>query len=264
MNSTTDSAKFNCEQCEMQFTRKDNLKKHVQLAHEGKPDYICPVCQKGFVHKRDFTVHCENVHKGGRKGRISKNKEFYNGRKFEYATLFCHQCDYSCRHSQQLTIHISTKHEGERHNCSQCDKRYTHIQDLNKHIKADHEGRRFKCDLCDFEARTKSEVKGHRVRNHTSQEERVKYPCDFCVHIYLNKTGLRDHINAIHSNEEAIQKCDKCPFNTKWLSSMRKHLQAFSERVWRVKQRLEIELEPHVFVDCTASGQENGQHVRHG
>ena len=220
MNIVTTSKKFKCDKCGKQFTRKDSLKNHVRLVHEGKPDYICPVCQKGFVRKRDFTVHCENVHKGKRKGPIPKVFSTPNNR-FNYETLFCQQCDYSCKQSWQLTIHVRTKHEGERHNCSQCDKKYTHKQDLNKHIKAEHEGRRFKCDLCNFEAKTKTEVKGHNATNHTSREERVKYSCNLCLKFYFKHKGLKDHIRADHEGHRF--KCDLCDHETKTKSEIKAH-----------------------------------------
>ena len=225
--------KFDCDQCEVQFTRKDNLKKHIRFAHEGIADFSCPVCKKGFMHKRDFTVHCENVHNGTKKRKRRKRETIITN---DYETFFCQQCDYNCKHRQQLKIHIESKHEGKRYNCSQCDKKYTQIQDLNKHIKADHEGRRFKCDNCEFVSKTKTDVKRHKNIHHRSPEERIKYICNFCSNVYLNEKYFKKHMKSNHFNGEKVHKCDKCSYTTKYRGFFKQHVEKHQVKIESVIQ----------------------------
>lgn len=39
-----------------------------------------------------------------------------NYKKFDYSTIFCDKCDYSCQRKDQIELHHSTKHEGFRFN----------------------------------------------------------------------------------------------------------------------------------------------------
>ena len=234
------SEKFKCDQCEVQYSRKDSLKKHIRFAHEGIADFSCPVCKKGFINKRDFKYHCENVHKGKRKGP----RPAFDTKDFDYETLFCQQCDYSCKKSQQLKIHIEAKHEGKRYNCPQCDKEYQYLYDLKKHINSDHEGYRINnCPYCEKEYEYSNDLKKHikadheeyrfinetlfckqcyysckkgqQLNNHiAAKHEGKKHNCPQCDKEYTYSNDLKKHIKADHEGYR-INKCDKCPYSTK-------------------------------------------------
>ena len=104
---------------------------------------------------------------------------------FDYATIFCDKCDYSCRRRDQIRLHKATKHEGFRFKCTKCDKTYQCKQHLKDHNKAEHEGVRFKCDQCDITIKPGGSLKQHKA-THNVTEKKFKCPhlnalCDLFI-----------------------------------------------------------------------------------
>ena len=56
-----------------------------------------------------------------------------DSKKFDYATIFCDKCDYSCRRKDQIKRHQATKHEGFRFKCTKCEKEYQTSKNLDEH-----------------------------------------------------------------------------------------------------------------------------------
>ena len=127
--------------------------------------------------------------------------------KFDYATIFCDKCDYSCRRKEQIKIHKATKHEGFRFKCTKCELEYQTIRSLKEHTKAEHEGVRLECKECDFSAKTRNILRNHRIKH---DKERRQFPCTQCTKIYKNKRGLSKHIKTKH--DKIGIKCEKCQF----------------------------------------------------
>ena len=130
-----------------------------------------------------------------------------DSKKFDYATIFCDKCDYSCRRKDQIKTHQATKHEGFRFKCTKCEKEYQTSKNLDEHSKAEHEGVRYKCNKCDFAVKIKRHLRRHNVIH---DKERKQFPCTNCTNIYLSKTHLTKHIRTKH--DKIGIKCDKCPY----------------------------------------------------
>jgi len=52
---------FQCDKCEKEFSRKDNLKTHVTSYH-SKKKYSCPECNEAFTKKGLLIHHFQKVH----------------------------------------------------------------------------------------------------------------------------------------------------------------------------------------------------------
>ena len=126
---------------------------------------------------------------------------------FDYATIFCDKCDYSCRRKDQIRLHKATKHEGYRFKCTKCEKEFKCKSHRNVHIKAEHEGVRFHCDQCDYAAKTKQTLQKHKLIHNM---EREKIPCTKCPKTYIDKEHLNRHVKTHH--DKIGLKCDKCPY----------------------------------------------------
>ena len=50
------------------------------------------------------------------------------------------QYEYQANQSNNLTLHIQSKHEGGKYACNQCECQATTHSTLTKHIKSKHEG----------------------------------------------------------------------------------------------------------------------------
>ena len=53
---------YTCYQCEKQYTRQSNLKKHIQSVH-AEIKYPCDLCDKQFTEKGHLKKHIQSVHK---------------------------------------------------------------------------------------------------------------------------------------------------------------------------------------------------------
>ena len=52
---------FSCDQCEKQFRRKDSLEEHCQAAHD-KIKYVCKICDHTTSYRRDLKYHMKIRH----------------------------------------------------------------------------------------------------------------------------------------------------------------------------------------------------------
>ena len=101
--------KHPCDQCDMVYTTKSNLKKHKEIRHEGLIYY--------------GNMKQENPEDGG--GEVGEeNKE--DEKKFP-----CDFCDFTASKSSVLKKHKKYCHQGHKYHCDQCDfsfKRMSHLK----------------------------------------------------------------------------------------------------------------------------------------
>jgi len=83
--------KFNCEQCDKTFGRKDNLKTHINTVHLKQKKYKCDLCDKSFGQKQQLKRHINTFH--------LKQKNFK-----------CDHCNESFGEKGQMKTHINTIH----------------------------------------------------------------------------------------------------------------------------------------------------------
>ena len=121
INSTqsqkTSEGNFNCDQCEIKFTQKRSLIRHIQSKHEGAK-YACNQCDQQFARQSDLRRHTQSVHEG-----------------VKYA---CYQCDQQYTQQGDLKKHIQSVHEGMKYACNQCDYQTLRKDHLNTHINLKH------------------------------------------------------------------------------------------------------------------------------
>ena len=119
--------KFECQQCDKAYKRKNHLKEHIQSFHEGVK-YLCHQCDQEFTDQSSLRRHIQSVHKG--------------------VTYACDHCDYQATQQSNLTKHFQSVHTMYVHEvdgnsfkfeCQQCEKVYKRKDHLRKHIKSAHE-----------------------------------------------------------------------------------------------------------------------------
>lgn len=53
---------FICSKCEISFTRKDNLTRHLKMKHGGESEFKCRICQKNFTQSENLQNHLRDKH----------------------------------------------------------------------------------------------------------------------------------------------------------------------------------------------------------
>ena len=54
--------KFQCDICDIKFTAKRNLKRHITKVHEEKKSFECPLCLERFSRKGAMKIHIDKKH----------------------------------------------------------------------------------------------------------------------------------------------------------------------------------------------------------
>ena len=175
-----------CESCSKLFSEGRNLKRHIQIVHEGCKDYTCESCGKSFSLSQSLKKHLYIVH-GGHK---------------DYK---CGSCGKFFSQSHHLKGHINSFHEGHKnHKCESCQKSFAEARGLERHIHTIHEGRKdYKCECCDKSFYYACDLKKHI---HTIHEGRKDFICESCGWKTTRAKHLKNHINTKHEGH----KDDKC------------------------------------------------------
>jgi len=106
-----------CPQCEVVFSQRFNLLKHIRIKHEDVR-YPCSQCDYKATQQSHLKRHMESLHEG-----------------LKYP---CSQCDYKANQQTQLKIHIESVHEGVKYPCNQCDFKATCQSYFRRHMKRTH------------------------------------------------------------------------------------------------------------------------------
>ena len=177
--------KFECSKCDASFTRKPNLKKHVEVIHEGKKVNKCSICDSIFNQSKALKRHIASVHEG--------QKPFK-----------CFICDASFAHSGTLKAHVASIHEGKKHfKCVLCDASFTLKQSLDRHISSVHEGKKsIKCVICDASFTQSANLSRHIAAVH---EKLKPFKCSICNASFTQSHHLKKHCLTVHKNINQIE-----------------------------------------------------------
>ena len=153
------AAKSFCPVCEENFSRQDNLQRHMSDVHKEATPVYCSHCEKGFSRIVSLERHISEVHK-----KTSHR---------------CPKCNMFFTREETLDRHISDVHKKEKNwECEHCPEDYSRWENLKRHLaRGSHtffmEGG---CPHCkeDPSFKSKSEMNAHFIsyRNiHNSRRE---------------------------------------------------------------------------------------------
>lgn len=171
--------KFNCGQCDKQYSSPQGLYDHTKTIHEGVR-YPCDQCDYKARKKSQLKVHVSAMHEC-KSETIEEEplqeddddtNQSYAVACFEEKRLWnCGQCDKQFSSNQGLSDHTKTIHEGVRYSCEwdQCMKIFRKKSQLKVHVESAHEGVRYPCNQCDYMATQKGHLRNHLLKSHSGQ-----------------------------------------------------------------------------------------------
>ncbi|XP_073824242.1 uncharacterized protein [Musca autumnalis] len=182
---------FECTICGLKYSRRHNLKDHIDKAHGTKDkqsplkhcpkknNFQCNSCGKVFQSKRSLQAHCLTHHDSKPDCRFVCPRD---------------NCDYGTHNQSLLKVHL-VSHSIESFKCPEKDCDYVGKSELHlkRHKKVhipDNQARFYNCDQCKFKTKIKSHIKRH-MRCHTGEKPYQCPYCDFRTNVLEN---LRKHV----------------------------------------------------------------------
>ena len=105
-------------------------------------------------------------------------------------------CDFDCKSSWGLTLHVRSIHEGVSYECGYCKKSFVDKSTLKKHVKTVHVNlKNFKCDECDKSFGQNWILQQHIAIVHRNEKE---FKCDHCEKAFGQNGHLKIHMRRVH------------------------------------------------------------------
>ncbi|XP_031766341.2 zinc finger protein 808-like [Galleria mellonella] len=207
------SETLRCAVCTTEFSNFKILQEHM---HVHFRNFICDVCNAGFVtkrllvsHKRRHIAgihkcsHCEKIFSCDQKRRDHEQR-IHLGLKKKNKCKYCEEkfADYWTKVDHMVKEHgqpqIILK-------CQACERTFRNKRALTRHVKKDHLlERKHACNICDMKFFLKHRLVDHMIV-HTGVK---KVQCHVCNGWYASKKSLRQHLRS-HANDRRFS-CTVC------------------------------------------------------
>ena len=178
--------------CGRRFPRLCKLTRHIRRVHPNKVGHVCSVkgCERRFTRICELNRHMKSKH------RPSKA---------------CHICGSVVKF---LKIHIRFVHfKQKQFECDICGKGFQHRYLLVNHRRRHSGIKSFPCSLCKYSAYEENGLTMHEARIHGTGKRAAKnkFKCETCGKLFLLKSLLRKHIDAVHSGKRPFS-CSYCDY----------------------------------------------------
>ena len=234
-----------CNICNKAFSRKDKLKRHVQIVHEGIKKCTCTLCGEQFFDNDYLMRHIKNIHEKEKdhtcpvcdsrflmkkelKEHISKMHEEMK----PYDCQFCHK---SFKKEESWIKHKERVHEGKVKDwqCTICGANFFDKTVLETHIKGVHEKQKLNteklpCSICNKEFNTKQHLNRHISSVH---EKKKPHLCSLCGSSFADKGDLARHVTSVHSDKEGGHICPICNVEKPSLHYLNVHIRNTHEKI---------------------------------
>ncbi|XP_075989285.1 uncharacterized protein LOC142985169 isoform X5 [Anticarsia gemmatalis] len=222
-----DTDKLTCCLCLNIFDKFKGLQEHM---HKHYRNFICNVCDAGFINMGSLRTHA-NTHVKGTFACTYCPKIFDSvpKQKSHIRTAHTHKdvinrcphCNEGFREYYKREEHLSKVHGVENNvfKCNACEEVFLSAKNLRRHVKKDHlMDRRHRCSLCDMQFFRLHDLSMHMVK-HTGVK---KFKCEVCLKSYGRKKTLKEHMK-IHNGDRRF-RCEECDATFVQKCSWRSHV----------------------------------------
>ncbi|XP_049875125.1 zinc finger protein OZF-like [Pectinophora gossypiella] len=196
MRCHTGEKPFQCDTCNLRFTTKGGLTRHIANNHSKRERrFMCETCGNSFFTKSDIITHM----------RIHTNEKPYK----------CAVCGASFRQIASLIRHRRS-HSGEKpFACQICGKCFADRNLVRKHQNVHTDERKFSCHLCQKAVKTRTALNTH-MKLHLEDKQNI---CSFCGMAFSMKGNLHTHMRRKHS-----EKAGDCSICGKTFANLDEHM----------------------------------------
>ena len=207
--------------CKAKFSSEEDHRKHVLDRHKivlgenGESNiFQCAICQAQFNTANQFNYHKGVYHKKEDKKKLESEKEIYN----------CEFCGKTFLKRFNFKLHIKKVHENdpsEIYTCTHCNKKFGYKWSMLNHVKNEHENsKQHICEICGMAFNYSQALKKHKLQIH---EKNRSDPCEFCNKTFASNNRLKLHIKVVHE-KSVIYSCKICAKTFTNGSQQKRHL----------------------------------------
>jgi len=190
---------FSCSECDLSFSCEKQLRIHKRTSIDHSitgPSFPCPICGKQLKNNFTFKEH------------ILRHNE---------PSVQCEICNLKFSSARTLYNHNKRTHDEKKFVCEFCPKRFVGRNFLTNHVAAVHTlERRFQCDNCEYKAKTRQQLREHKLRH-----SEPRYECKHCGKKMVSRSNWLTH-EMTHTGEKPYA-CTECNYRCIQCNDMKKH-----------------------------------------
>ncbi|XP_063632097.1 zinc finger protein draculin-like isoform X2 [Cydia splendana] len=225
----SDRVTLTCAICDTEYTAFLKLQEHMNKHFKN---YICDICNAGFVIKASLRSH-KRAHQNG-DFQCDQCPQIYNTIvRLRYHIRYAHQGQdkrHKCAYCGEKFAGLIMKnnHEVKEHGvapklakCKACNKTFRNNQSLRVHYKVHHLMiKNYKCSYCEMSFPTSSDLRDHTVK-HTGARD---FKCEICQKAYGRKVTLVQHMRS--HNNDCRHKCTHCSMAFVQKCALKSHMRS--------------------------------------
>ncbi|CAB3261138.1 unnamed protein product [Arctia plantaginis] len=208
-----DTEQLTCCLCLNTFERFKILQEHM---HKHYRNYVCDVCDAGFINQGSLNSHTQTHVKGTFAcsfcnkifDTVTKKKmHVRNSHTHRNMVNRCGYCHEGFREYYMKEQHLAKVHgvHNNVYKCNACDKTFSTPKKLRSHVKKDHLlERHHNCSICEMKFFRLHDLNEHMVK-HSGDK---KFQCEVCLKCYGRRKTLKEHMR-IHNDDRRF-KCEHC------------------------------------------------------